>query len=57
MIIQLTLVDLTSEDSGEYSCLLINIKRGEVYKGSGTVTLQVDLIILRSCAEDEYDWF
>ena len=38
---QLTLTDLTGEDAGEYSCLLLVVDAGEVDKGTGSLTLQV----------------
>ena len=39
--LQLTLTDLTGEDAGDYSCLLLTVESGEVDKGTGSVSLQV----------------
>ena len=46
LLLQLTLTDLTGEDAGEYSCLLLTVEGGQVDKGTGSVTLQVIALML-----------
>ena len=37
----MTLTDLTAEDAGDYSCLLLALASGEVDKETGLVNVQV----------------
>ena len=46
LLLQLTLTDLTGEDAGEYSCLLLTVEGGQVDKGTGSVTLQVIVLMM-----------
>ena len=47
----MTLTDLTAEDAGDYSCLLLALASGEVDKETGMVNVQVRTMVIRVMRE------